>query len=183
MKTLIKFPSIEQFRSVIHNVSHHAKYVGQNEQGEPIYDHSIPLPTITFKGSVKLHGSNGALCYNDVSGLWCQSKDNILEVGVTDNYGFALFVEQRRVVITEMLKAMAAMKDIDLSKNSIAVYGEWCGGSIQKSVALNKLEKMFVIFGIKIRPFDDEQTSYWIDHSVGWCLPAINIYNISKFEN
>lgn len=45
--------------------------------------------------------------------------------------------------------------DIDF-ENHIAIYGEWCGGSIQKGVALNQLPKMFVIFGVKV---DDK----WID--------------------
>jgi hypothetical protein len=54
----------------------------------------------------------------------------------------------------------------------IAVYGEWCGGNIQKGVAINGLSKMFIIFGYKI---DDV-----------WCgiSPQSNeqgIYHISQF--
>jgi hypothetical protein len=40
-------------------------------------------------------------------------------------------------------KASIAYTDVQL-------YGEWCGGSIVKKVALNKLPRKFVIFGVKL---------------------------------
>jgi len=55
-----------------------------------------------------------------------------------------------------------------------AVYGEWCGGNIQKGVALNQLPKMFIIFGVKV---DDK----WIDISEDLQSNEIGIYNILQF--
>ena len=56
--------------------------------------------------------------------------------------------------------------------NYCAVYGEWCGGNIQKGVAINGLPKMFIIFGYKV---DD----VWVD-----VFPQSNeqgIYHITQF--
>jgi len=49
---MIKFPSIEQFRNVIRHVQTHARFVGKDENGDAIYDHSKPLPTLKFRGTV-----------------------------------------------------------------------------------------------------------------------------------
>src|SRR3990170_1416693 len=38
-----------------------------------------------------------------------------------------------------------------------AMFGEWCGGGIQKGVALNQLLKMFVIFGIALVDADGQK--------------------------
>jgi len=56
----------------------------------------------------------------------------------------------------------------------VAVYGEWCGGNIQKGVAINGLAKMFIIFGIKI---DD----VWIELPADFQDNENNIYNILQF--
>ena len=37
----------------------------------------------------------------------------------------------------------------------VTVFGEWCGKGIQKGVAINQLEKMFIIFELKLS-YDDE---------------------------
>jgi len=49
---MIKFPSIEQFRSIVRDV----KYQGKDENGNPIMDKNAKMPTLTFTGTVKLHG-------------------------------------------------------------------------------------------------------------------------------
>jgi hypothetical protein len=58
---MIKFPSIDQFRTVVSNINRHYNFVGLDESSEAIYDHTLPKPTLTFTGKVKLHGTNAAV--------------------------------------------------------------------------------------------------------------------------
>jgi len=162
MKTLIKMPSIEQFRSVIHNITERAQYIGKDANGLAQYNPAAEMPVIKFHGTVKLHGTNGGVCYNTESGLWAQSKGGIISAE-KDNAGFAFYVESNKDVFINIIEDIAEETDTDLSANTIAVYGEWCGGNIQKGIALSQLEKMFVIFGVKVSPFDECIDSYWID--------------------
>lgn len=65
MKKMIKFPSIEQFRNIVSNILRHFNFVGLDESGEAIYDQTLQKPTITFKGTVKLHGTNAGVSFNE----------------------------------------------------------------------------------------------------------------------
>lgn len=57
MKTkLCKFPSINQYRNIVDIIKHERQYIGKDKDGTPMYDSTLELPTITFKGTVKLHG-------------------------------------------------------------------------------------------------------------------------------
>lgn len=53
---MIKFPSISQFRNVVHTVVSRAQYVGKDENVEPVFDEAKPLPVLPFQGTTKLHG-------------------------------------------------------------------------------------------------------------------------------
>ena len=89
----IKYPSIDQYRNVIRQVKLMTSYQGKDEDGNAVYDNSIPMPTLTFKGTVKIHGTNAAVCHDpSTKVLWTQSRKNIITSG-KDNAGFALFVE------------------------------------------------------------------------------------------
>lgn len=152
-KKMHKFPSIEQFRSVIREVNHRATYNGEDENGEAIFNTDAVLPTLDYRGSIKLHGTNAAIVYTwdplafDYD-FHAQSRKNII-TPEKDNAGFAAFAHTRN---TESLlaKIMKAVGHLDHTPELVKVYGEWCGGNIQKGVALNGLDKMFVIFAIKI---------------------------------
>lgn len=48
------------------------------------------------------------------------------------------------------------------SATDVVVYGEWCGGNIQKGVAISALPRMFLIFGIKI---NQNENWFWLDNS------------------
>lgn len=88
---MIKYPSIEQFRSVIGQVNRHYNFTGLDETGEPIYDTTLPKPVISFKFTTKVHGSNGSMCYNNKRGLWAQSRENV--VTPTPSYYFEVGFE------------------------------------------------------------------------------------------
>ena len=77
-KRCIKYPSIEQFRTVVSNINRHFNFVGLDENGEAIYDHALPKPKLKFKGTIKLHGTNSGVSYNVMDGLWAQSRENVI---------------------------------------------------------------------------------------------------------
>ena len=186
MKKMIKFPSIEQFRTVVSNVNRHFNFVGLDENGEAIYDPTLPKPTITFKGTVKIHGTNAAVSYN-AKELWAQSRENII-TPEKDNAGFAFFVESNKEAFYELF-AQVMDKTIpwpDPYKNTITIYGEWAGGNIQKGVGVCNLPKSFFIFGVKITPHTETEEelkanpAYWVDYAY-LRAPEHNLYNIDDY--
>jgi len=169
MKKIIKYSKIGQFREVVGAINRIVHYVGNDENGDPIYDSSIKKPVLTFTGTVKAHGTNGGVCFNDQSGLWPQSRRDILleedENGkIKDNTGFGFFIKSNEDSFIEICKQVAKDNDIDTSIYTISVYGEWAGKGIQKGVALNEIDKSFFIFAAKIsKTGDDEFNSYYVD--------------------
>ena len=183
MKKLIKFPSIEQFRSVVATVLRQYNFAGLDENGEAIYD--TTRPTLTFKGTVKLHGTNAAVSGNLSDGIWAQSRENIITVE-KDNAGFAFFVEANKELFTELIATVFTNNNIDMLENTVTIYGEWAGGNIQKGVGITNIEKSFFIFGVKVTPHtttEEEAKSkpaYWVDYS-DLRSPENRIYNIDDY--
>lgn len=168
MKKHISFPSIEQFRNIVANVNREYNFVGLDEQGEAIYDHSKPKPVLTFKGTVKLHGTNFGVSYNELEGMWAQSRENII-TPEKDNAGSAFFVKSKEAVFLGLFNDIKWLHNLDTFHNTITIYGEWVGKGIQKGVAIANLDKAMFIIGVKITPHpkneDDKTPSYWIDSS------------------
>jgi len=172
------YNSIEQFRTMMKDF----KKAKQNP--------SFNIPDIvTFTGSVKLHGTNAGVCFNNKVGMFCQSRNNIINL-TYDNQGFAFFVEKNKAKFEEFFKIISEKYNINLDENTISIYGEWCGERIQKGVALTQLPKCFCIFDCKISNIKDknENTSYWVDISFKSndnCVisfPSERIYNIYDFD-
>lgn len=142
-----KFTDISQFRNVIRELRTRHDYKGKDGSDEPVYQHTEPYPTLRFKGTVKLHGTNaGIVKYADGTTEF-QSRDNVLSL-TFDNIGF---------MNTLSAKNLDFLFDGIEFSDYISVYGEWCGGNIQAGVALSGLPKMFVIFACKV---DDEWVNY-----------------------
>lgn len=159
-----KYPSIEQFRNVIRRVKELHDYKGKDENGNNIYQHTENYPILKFEGTVKLHGTNaGIVKYKDRFEF--QSRERVLSLN-QDNAGFMTYMIDKKL---DNLFSRFKFNE------SVAIYGEWCGGNIQKGVALNGLPKMFVIFGVKV---DDE----WVDLPTNLHLNEISIYNILQFK-
>lgn len=186
MKKQIKFPSIEQFRTVVTNINRHYNFTGLDENGDAIYDPSLPKPVLTFKGTVKLHGTNAAVSYNKIGGLWAQSRENIITVE-NDNAGFAFFVESKKEEFQKLIAEVITTNNLDSETNTVTIYGEWCGGNIQKGVGITNLPKSFFIFGVKITPHTETEEelktkpAYWVDYNY---LRATDcgIYNILDYQ-
>ena len=86
----IKYTSIEQFRNIINEVKHNAQYVGMDDYGDVVMNRNAKLPTLTFIGTVKCHGTNFSVCSDDTGEMWFQSRENII-TPEKDNAGSAQF--------------------------------------------------------------------------------------------
>ena len=185
MKKMIKFPSIDQFRTVVSNINRQYNFVGLDENGEAIYDPSLPKPKLKFKGTVKLHGTNAGVSFNGESGIWAQSRENII-TPEHDNAGFAFFAHSHETEFLKLFNEIATKENIDTDKNTISIYGEWAGKGIQRGVGISNIEKSFFIFGVKITPHGTEEErglnpTYWVDSSY-LRDNDVRIYNIEDFQ-
>jgi hypothetical protein len=152
-----RYPSIDQFRNVIKRVTDLTRYNGSDEEGKATFN-NLPLPKITFNGTVKLHGTNAAIRYDVAERkVTFQSRERDLSLD-SDNAGFCLWGSQSAQRWANILEDLSVHGDVTL-----IVYGEWCGGNIQSGVALSQLPKMFVIFGAKAINAEGEE-EWWAVH-------------------
>lgn len=165
---MLKYPKIGQFRQTVKNVSHKTAFQGLDENKQPIYDGTIPKPTLPFRGTVKLHGSNGSIVIYPDDRFEVQSRNRVLTLD-SDNAGFAMFVlgtvgKDAWVELTNNMlihpEIHNQLRDYDTRNQPVALYGEWAGGNIQQGVAISELEKMFVIFGLRVGA---EEKTRWVD--------------------
>jgi hypothetical protein len=135
------FHDIESLRHVCEDVKRHCEYAGKEVR-----------PTVKFRGTVKLHGTNGGVRVNADS-VVAQGRNRVLTIQ-SDNFGFAHFTAGREsefIMLRNMLFGPYSNRDVTF-------YGEWCGQGIQKKVAVASLPKMFVIFAIY-----DHTADEWLD--------------------
>lgn len=175
------FPSIGQYRNIIRNVKNTTRYTGVDENGEAIYDPSIKLPTLKYRGTVKKHGTNASLGFfvkNDEIHQTYQSRENLLNI-IKDNAGFCTYQMNNFKTIDSVIR-LFNLAEIEIKNDKVyQFFGEWCGKGIQKKVALAELDRMFVIFAIKEIDMNDHTKFLW--HSVDTIskckLHDLHIYN------
>lgn len=139
---MIKYPKTGQFRTVIQTVKTNHDFKGKDENGEPIYNHETPYPTLTFEASVKIHGTNAGIVFKNREPTEYQSRERKLSV-LSDNADFM------QSMLTKDLSFITNFYNFEENYNTLVVFGEWCGGNIQKGVAVSNLkEKIFVIFAV-----------------------------------
>ena len=111
MQKFIKFPSIGQFRDAIKQVQSTCKY------------HNVALPTVKFRGTVKLHGTNAAVVIAK-DGTWhCQSRERII-TPESDNAGFAAWVYGNKDYWDTLAQGLSAA--LENNDETMQIYGEWC---------------------------------------------------------
>ena len=115
-------------------------------------------PRLDFIGTVKLHGSNGGVV-RTAEGLLVQGRNRVLTL-TSDNAGFYAFVHSQPDGAWDTIFDRVFGRSPQAGEQQI-LFGEWCGGSIQKNVALNHLSKMFVIFAAKV--YIDEEHQRWVN--------------------
>jgi len=179
-KKHVSFSKIPQFRDVIRNVNNQTKFVGLDDDGEPTYNTHARKPTITFDGSVKLHGTCSSVCFTSdgiASEMWCQSRNRILSID-SDNNGFWQFCYDRKDTFLDLGNQI--IQEVELKKYEIlTIFGEYCGQGINQGCAIHQLSKRFIIFAIKVVP--QEGDSYYIDSS-NLRDSDNQIYNIADFK-
>lgn len=157
MQRMIKYPSINQYRQTVKEITERACFIGLDDEGKAQFDYLKPKPVVTFTATEKIHGTNAGVCYSEPDGMWCQSRENVITVE-KDNMGFAWFCEQNKEVIIKLINDLAKENNIDLNKYIISLYGEFAGGTIQKNSALTNSEKCFIIFEhFKVSPIEPTQ--------------------------
>ena len=181
MKKHISYPKIVQFRNVVSNINREITFTGLDEDGNAIYDPSIKKPTLTFKGTVKLHGTNASVCFNSENGFWIQSRQKIITVE-KDNAGFAFFAESHKLELCSLLDGLIDEHQIDTKIYTVSIYGEWAGKGVQKGVGISQLDKAFYVFGVKVsKPQDEKFNAYWIDSSNVRNVEC-RIFNVEDYE-
>lgn len=174
-RTMYKFPSIEQFRSVVRNVNNKASFKGLDESGEAIYDHLAVKPTLTFTGTVKLHGTNFSIVLTRDGDYYAQSRERILSL-TSDNAGSCQFAMKEREFFVNYLNSIMQRDD---GIEAVAVYGEWAGIGIQKGVGISNIEKSFFPFALQVIMKDG--VSHWTKEELP-SEPPKGIYSLENFQ-
>lgn len=137
------FPSIESFHRVRTDVNAYHEVYG------------IKLAPITYRGKVKLHGTNSGILVRPDGTVLAQSRSRII-TPAEDNMGFATWVEANKSVFSEI------NRDVP-----VIIYGEWCGRGIQKGVAISAIDKaIFTVFAIQFGTSESDDSSVYVDPDI-----------------
>lgn len=187
MKRLIKFGSISQFNSVAKDISHVSRYDGLDENKSPIYSCSLIPPILDVVGTEKIHGTNLTVCFNNLDGIWFQSKERIITPN-SDNGGAAKFCEERKEVLIGLIQKLSLEHRINLNSNTIVLAGEFAGEGIVKKSAVSGIKKQFFIFQhFKLTSIEQSESSlntFWIETKFenSWIdSKKDGIYNLMNF--
>lgn len=131
-QTFYPFPSIGQFRNIVHDVQH-----------------IDPTAKLWFQGTVKVHGTQGAIVIEPDGAVRYQSRSRII-TPEDDNMGFAAWAEERRSTFTKLRR-----EDV-----TAVLLGEFAGEGIQKSVAVSKADKFFYVFAAAVYDEKDRRFAY-----------------------
>ena len=163
-----KFTEIEQFRNVIRGVKLHSDFKGYDADEQPIYRHESQYPILTFNGTIKCHGTNASCVLYKDGHMEYQSRERVLSI-TSDNAKFFLCMS-----LVDVKKLFEGIEFTD----HVALYGEWCGGNIQKGMAITGLPNMWVLFALKIDDVYQDFSKY--SHLK---MEDKRIFNIYQFEN
>jgi hypothetical protein len=161
----VRFPSIEKFRNMLEQV--------------PRVFKGSPPPTLTFRGTVKLHGTHADLRLLPSGAVVVQSRNRVLTVDA-DNDGCARFFAERAQAVRELLARAAALVQAEMPlwpcacadgysssdeapghpegaadeapghpDEGVMIAGEFCGRGVQSKVAICRLPLMFVALAVR----------------------------------
>jgi len=181
----VKFSSIEQLSTVIKNIKHSAQYTGQDENNEAVFDRFARSPVLTFKGTVKSHGTNAGVSHTFEDGIYGQKRTDICTLD-NDNAGFAVYVHSHKDFFTNLM--LDLRKEYSIPEQDIlTLFGEWCGGNIQKGVSITGLPKMFIVFGLKqttLGDTEEDNVGTTLDYTISSIIKVNsdkNFYVINDF--
>ncbi len=131
-----KFHSTGQFRNAVKNVQNKAKFKGLDGEGNAIIDETAIAPTLSYTGTVKLHGTNASIIIHSRGLITFNSKSQTLakmERGeftlFSDNAEFAQSMSRRSAAVNQVciLAEQACDKKYGDVVYPIKISGEWCG--------------------------------------------------------
>lgn len=151
-----KWPSTEQFHTVV--------------KGLRKYRHDFDGPVV-YRGTVKLHGTNAGVRFNDDGTITAQSRNRSLSVE-NDNFGFAKFVQEREDILKKIRP-----------DNVAVLFGEFVGKGIQQKVALSQCERHWVIFGAfdsdgNEVPIPQHRLSFANAHGIYWVSQCVREWEV-----
>lgn len=125
---MLPFPDTVSLRHVCQEVTSHCEYTNQTVK-----------PTVKFRGTVKLHGTNAGVRVHPDGRVTAQGRTRELNIQA-DSFGFAHFVHGRGFVFDTLRRFFG------LGNHDVTFFGEWCGQGIQKGVAVSSVPKHLVVF-------------------------------------
>lgn len=173
-----KFPSIEQYRHIIKELSERSQFVGKDADGKAIYDKTKPLPTINFTQTVKIHGTNGGVILFKDGTIRTQSRNRVLSPE-SDNNGFDKWVAERADYWR--IAANNRLFNLHPAADKIVVYGEFAGENIQKNVAVTDTPKSFYVFSVV--GFIDNKPIHHSSYDFDFVDNELSIYSIFQFPH
>ncbi len=175
------YPSIPQFNTLLADIRHSARYIGQDENKKPMYDNDLPLPEVFINGTVKLHGSNCSVVLTKDGRFYSQSRENVLTPEITCD-GFYQYAMEREEFFTHLLSEYLVNSAEDVE--AIVLYGEWCGKGIQKKVAISQLDPIFVVFDLRYidSTYSKGGTGFIQTNFEKFHNPLNRLYNINCFK-
>lgn len=120
----IKFESIERLEVVLKTIKHKSFMIGLDGENKPIYNTSLPLPTVEITLTEKIHGMNASVCYSNKEGIYFQKRSEIIN-DKNDNGGFGEFAKEN---------------NINLDTHRISLFGEFAGTGISKRFSIRWYE-------------------------------------------
>ena len=124
-----KFQKIGAFRGAVKRFCDRAEF------------HKEIPPTVSYIGTIKLHGTNASIVLNNGEVSFCSRKRE-LAIG-DDNAGFAGAMSALN--LAPLLECAKRVTGLD----NFAIYGEWAGKGVIKGAAISQIEKTMFIFGVK----------------------------------
>ena len=157
---MVKFPSIEAAKVSRQSILYRAWQIfqGQDElewvendtKGNPIFNKPFNKPILEFEGTIKLHGSNGGFIIRRAPDggyyISIQSRKGILSLE-KDNYNFFKFMSNV-IRTTEFENFLELVENLSFEKE-VQIFGEVAGKGIQSGMAINEVDKFFMVFNIK----------------------------------
>lgn len=157
-----KFPDINQYRHAVETVIAKATYVGRAADDTPLYDPSLPKPTLQFTGTVKLHGTNGGVCIHLATNVIdALSKERVLTLE-QDNHGFCAWTRSTSGAAA-IAQLRAAMERVWTKPGaaSFHIFGEWCGPTVNSKTAVGQISDRW--FAIAAMVTDEAGVEHWLD--------------------
>ncbi len=161
---MLKYFSTSQFKDALSSVYY------------SVHKHQLQLPVLKFNGTIKVHGANHSIVFNN-NNYYCQSKNRILDE--SDPYQFSPFVEQNLDFLKNIKDKADEIFNMFLDKPNkkydekyiaeylnqnlnCTIYGEWTGKNVQDGVAVSQLPNMFLLFAVRYsKENQSSDNDYW----------------------